>query len=64
MRSLVVVLSLLFITLTAACSRTGLLAAPEGGGEGGSTGVFVTGGATSSGWATGITTDTRCWWTG
>ena len=58
MRSLVVVLSLLFIALTAACSRTGLLAAPDGGGEGGSTGVFVIGGATSSGGATGITIDT------
>jgi len=52
MRSLVVVLSLLCITLTVACSRTGLLVAPDGGGEGGSTGVFVTGGTT------GITIDT------
>ncbi|MGB8296335.1 MAG: hypothetical protein WCG85_12985 [Polyangia bacterium] len=52
MRGLVVVLSLVFITLTAACSRTGLLVAPDGGGEGGSTGVLVTGGAT------GITIDT------
>ena len=58
MRSLVVVLSLLCITLTVACSRTGLLAAPDGGDEGGSTGVFVIGGATSSGGATGITIDT------
>jgi hypothetical protein len=35
-----------------------LLAAPDEGGEGGSTGVFVIGGATSSGGATGITIDT------
>jgi hypothetical protein len=52
MRSLVVVPSLLFFTLTAACSRTGLLAAPDEDGEGGSTGVLVTGGTT------GITIDT------
>ena len=52
MRSLVVVPSLLFFTLTAACSRTGLLAAPDKDGEGGSTGVLVTGGTT------GITIDT------
>jgi hypothetical protein len=35
-----------------------LLAASDGGDEGGSTGVFVTGGATSSGGAAGITIDT------
>ena len=51
MRSLVIV-SLLFMALTAACSRSGLLdyTAPEGGGAGGSTGLLVetAGGTTSS----------------
>jgi hypothetical protein len=68
MRSLLIV-SLFFIALTAACSRSGLLSytAPEGGGAGGSTGLFVEtaggmtssiAGATSFGGATDITIGT------